>query len=113
MNKISQFFGLSFLCLLWGTTWMAIKLSLEGFPPLIGAKAIANSTASMPVKARFPKKVLFVLQLGVDLGNWEIMITKEDDQPKWPTRILEDAISKYDLGEYRINMPLMCRAVSR
>jgi len=26
-----------FLCLVWGTTWIAIKLSLEGFPPFLGA----------------------------------------------------------------------------
>ncbi len=26
-----------FLCLVWGTTWLAIKVTLEGFPPFIGA----------------------------------------------------------------------------
>jgi drug/metabolite transporter (DMT)-like permease len=26
-----------FLCILWGTTWIAIKISLEGFPPFTGA----------------------------------------------------------------------------
>ena len=29
--------GFSVLCLIWGTTWMAIKLSLEGLPPFLGA----------------------------------------------------------------------------
>jgi drug/metabolite transporter (DMT)-like permease len=27
----------SFLCIVWGTTWIAIKISLEGLPPLLGA----------------------------------------------------------------------------
>ena len=26
-----------FLCFVWGTTWIAIKMSLEGLPPLLGA----------------------------------------------------------------------------
>jgi drug/metabolite transporter (DMT)-like permease len=26
-----------FLCLVWGTTWVAIKISLEGLPPFLGA----------------------------------------------------------------------------
>jgi len=26
-----------FLCVLWGTTWVAIKITLEGFPPFFGA----------------------------------------------------------------------------
>ncbi len=26
-----------FLCILWGTTWVAIKITLEGFPPFLGA----------------------------------------------------------------------------
>jgi drug/metabolite transporter (DMT)-like permease len=26
-----------FLCFVWGTTWVAIKISLEGFPPFLGA----------------------------------------------------------------------------
>jgi drug/metabolite transporter (DMT)-like permease len=26
-----------FLCIIWGTTWIAIKISLEGFPPFTGA----------------------------------------------------------------------------
>lgn len=36
MNKI---LGLIFLCLVWGSTWVAIKMTLEGFPPLLGAAA--------------------------------------------------------------------------
>lgn len=28
-----------FLCIVWGTTWVAIKVSLEGFPPFLGASA--------------------------------------------------------------------------
>jgi len=27
----------AFLCLVWGTTWVAIKISLEGLPPFLGA----------------------------------------------------------------------------
>ena len=30
-------FGFVTLCFVWGTTWLAIKLSLEGLPPFIGA----------------------------------------------------------------------------
>lgn len=26
-----------FLCVVWGTTWIAIKISLEGLPPFLGA----------------------------------------------------------------------------
>ena len=26
-----------FLCFVWGTTWVAIKITLEGFPPFLGA----------------------------------------------------------------------------
>jgi drug/metabolite transporter (DMT)-like permease len=26
-----------FLCIVWGTTWVAIKVTLEGFPPFLGA----------------------------------------------------------------------------
>ncbi len=29
--------GFIFLCIVWGTTWLAIKFSLEGLPPFIGA----------------------------------------------------------------------------
>lgn len=32
--KIIQFL---FLCIVWGTTWLAIKISLEGIPPTLGA----------------------------------------------------------------------------
>ena len=34
-----QLLGFSLLCLIWGTTWLAIKFSLEGFPPFLGAGA--------------------------------------------------------------------------
>ena len=28
--------GFSTLCLIWGTTWLAIKIGLEGIPPFLG-----------------------------------------------------------------------------
>ena len=32
-----QLFSFVILCLIWGTTWLAIKYSLEGLPPFLGA----------------------------------------------------------------------------
>jgi len=29
-----------FLCVVWGTTWIAIKISLEGLPPFLGQSKI-------------------------------------------------------------------------
>jgi len=37
MSKLMKGFGLVFLCLVWGGNWVAIKISLEGLPPLISA----------------------------------------------------------------------------
>lgn len=37
MKKTHQILGFVFLSLLWGTTWLAIKFSLEGLPPFTGA----------------------------------------------------------------------------
>lgn len=37
MSKTLKSFGLVFLCLIWGVNWVAIKISLEGLPPLISA----------------------------------------------------------------------------
>lgn len=31
------FSGFGFLCLVWGSTWIALKISLEGLPPFLGA----------------------------------------------------------------------------
>ncbi len=32
-----RYLAFAFLCLVWGTTWVAIKISLEGLPPFLGA----------------------------------------------------------------------------
>jgi drug/metabolite transporter (DMT)-like permease len=32
-----KFWIFGFLCLVWGTTWIALKVSLEGLPPFLGA----------------------------------------------------------------------------
>jgi drug/metabolite transporter (DMT)-like permease len=37
MKKSARVAGFTFLSLLWGTTWLAIKFSLQGFPPFFGA----------------------------------------------------------------------------
>lgn len=37
MTKSMKFMGLAFLCLVWGLNWVAIKVTLEGFPPLTSA----------------------------------------------------------------------------
>ncbi len=34
-----QLVAFVFLCFVWGTTWVAIKVTLEGFPPFLGASA--------------------------------------------------------------------------
>jgi drug/metabolite transporter (DMT)-like permease len=37
MTNLKQMFELIILCLIWGINWVAIKISLEGLPPLTGA----------------------------------------------------------------------------
>ena len=37
MSRGSKAVALVFLCLAWGINWVAIKVSLEGFPPMLGA----------------------------------------------------------------------------
>ncbi|MFZ0390487.1 MAG: EamA family transporter, partial [Calditrichia bacterium] len=39
MSQPMRFIAFLFLCLIWGTTWIAIKFSLGGFPPFLGAAA--------------------------------------------------------------------------
>ncbi|MCP5050835.1 MAG: EamA family transporter, partial [bacterium] len=39
MSNIKKILGLVFLCIAWGTSFVAIKVTLEGFPPLFGAAA--------------------------------------------------------------------------
>ncbi len=39
MSTIKKFLLLGFLCIAWGSTWVAIKITLEGFPPLLAATA--------------------------------------------------------------------------
>lgn len=36
---MSKYLGYGLLCLIWGTTWIAIKITLSGFPPFYGAAA--------------------------------------------------------------------------
>jgi len=43
-----QFIGFLTLCLIWGTTWLAIKFSLDGFPPFFGA-AVRFTVAAVAV----------------------------------------------------------------
>lgn len=38
-NKLLTLAIVAFLCTVWGTTWIAIKYSLEGIPPFLGAMA--------------------------------------------------------------------------
>ena len=48
------FVGFLFLCLVWGTSWVAIKYSLEGFPPFIGASLrFAAAAAALIVYSRW------------------------------------------------------------
>jgi drug/metabolite transporter (DMT)-like permease len=37
MSNIKKYLILAFLCVVWGSTWIGIKISLEGFPPMLGA----------------------------------------------------------------------------
>jgi drug/metabolite transporter (DMT)-like permease len=57
MHKIAlrQFIGLAAVCLIWGTTWVAIKYSLEGIPPFLGAMlrfAVAGACLYLYARAR-------------------------------------------------------------
>lgn len=45
-----QLIGFMTLCLIWGTTWLAIKFSLDGFPPFLGA-AVRFTVAALAVGA--------------------------------------------------------------
>ncbi len=44
--RVSVVFGYLLLCFIWGTSWVAIKFSLTGFPPLLGA-ALRFAAASL------------------------------------------------------------------
>ena len=35
--RFRKYAGLAIICLIWGTTWIAIKYSLQGIPPFLGA----------------------------------------------------------------------------
>ncbi len=35
--KLKIYLGLAAICLIWGSTWLALKLGLESFPPLLGS----------------------------------------------------------------------------
>ncbi len=37
MSNIKKYLGLVTLCVVWGSTWVGIKISLEGFPPFMSA----------------------------------------------------------------------------
>ena len=36
-NPLARYAAFASVAIIWGTTWVAIKLSLQGYPPLIGA----------------------------------------------------------------------------
>lgn len=38
-SKFSKILTLIYICFVWGTTWVAIKYTLEGIPPFLGAMA--------------------------------------------------------------------------
>lgn len=59
MSNINKIAGLVFLCLVWGSTWVAIKMTLEGFPPLLGAAArFAAATLLLFVYLRIKRLTL-------------------------------------------------------
>jgi len=39
-KELTKYSILIFLCLLWGTTWIAIKYTLEGIPPFLRASLL-------------------------------------------------------------------------
>lgn len=61
MSNLVKIIALVFLCLVWGANWVAIKISLEGFPPLLSAAVrflIAAAVMLIYVKwKRIPMRV--------------------------------------------------------
>ena len=59
------------LCLVWSSTWLAIRLGVDGVPPFVAAASrmlVAGSllvTAALQVGVRFPRTRLFALQVAV------------------------------------------------
>lgn len=56
MTKLNKYSILIFLSIAWGTTWIAIKYSLEGIPPFLGAAArFSVATICLLMYARFKR----------------------------------------------------------
>lgn len=65
LTNFVKFAIVGFLCLVWGTTWIAIKYSLEGIPPFLGAMfRFAVASVFLYVYARFRG-----ISLKLDSGN--------------------------------------------
>ncbi len=63
--------ALAILVLIWGTTWAAIRISLEGIPPLTGV-ALRFGIAAAALLALFP---VFKVRLGNSRREWAVWIT--------------------------------------
>jgi len=65
----------AFLCLVWGTTWVAIKISLEGLPPFLGASfrftialfLLAVYLLAKKISLKLPKKDLIIISISAFL----------------------------------------------
>jgi drug/metabolite transporter (DMT)-like permease len=62
--------ALAALVLIWGTTWAAIRISLEGIPPMTGV-ALRFGIASAALLALFP---VFKVRLGGSRREWTVWI---------------------------------------
>jgi len=63
--------GFLSLCLIWGSTWLGIKIGLEGIPPFTGAGY------------RFIIAALFIYLLGLFKGNWRLSFGKSWAMVLW------------------------------
>lgn len=69
-KELTKFSILIFLCLLWGTTWIAIKYTLEGIPPFLGAMArFIVATTCLFIYAKSKR-----ISLGLEAGSFKYIL---------------------------------------
>ena len=69
-KELTKYSILIFLCLLWGTTWIAIKYTLEGIPPFLGAMArFVVATTCLFVYAKAKR-----ISLGLEAGSFKYIL---------------------------------------
>lgn len=69
-KELTKYSILIFLCLLWGTTWIAIKYTLEGIPPFLGAMArFIVATICLLIYAKAKR-----ISLGLEGGSFKYIL---------------------------------------